>query len=543
MFWADKIAEKIIKSGKYQPYWVDDMKTPSGRIHVGSLRGVVIHDLIHQALKSRGKKVKFTYVFDDHDPMDGLPVYLEKEKWQKYMGQPLFTIPSPEPGKANNFAEYFALEFKEVFNKIGSYPDIIWASNLYKNGKMNADIKLCLDRVAIIRQIYTETYKKPVPVNWYPFQVNCPRCGKESTTRVRHWDGELVHFECQVNAVAWTQGCGYEGKISPFSTDGIYRGKLSWKVEWAVKWKVIGVTIEGAGKDHMTAGGSHDISRQICEKVIDYPTPYPLAYEHFLIGGKKMSSSKGLGASAKEMSEVLPPYLLRFLFVRTDYRQAIDFDPVNTLAIPELFDEYDRCWQAFIDDSNHDLARVFELAQIDQAPKKKQIFLPRFRDVVNYMQLPNVNLVKKFAEIKREPLNETENRILAERTEYAQKWLKNYAPEEFRFHMTDQLPDKAKDLSRNQREFLGQIRNLIEKYSDPEALQAELYKTAKSLKIPVKEAFATIYIVFLGKTHGPRAAWFLLQYPKEQVLQRLHESVNYTTKKSPLNQKVSERNR
>ena len=58
MFWADRIARKINKSGKYQPYWVDDMKTPSGRVHVGSLRGVIIHDLIFKALKDAGAKLK-----------------------------------------------------------------------------------------------------------------------------------------------------------------------------------------------------------------------------------------------------------------------------------------------------------------------------------------------------------------------------------------------------------------------------------------------------------------------------------------------------
>jgi len=96
MFWADKIAKQIIDSGKYTPYWVDDMKTPSGRIHVGSLRGVLIHELVWRALKDANKKATFSYVFEDHDPMDGLPHYLDKNKWTRYLGQPLFTVPAPE---------------------------------------------------------------------------------------------------------------------------------------------------------------------------------------------------------------------------------------------------------------------------------------------------------------------------------------------------------------------------------------------------------------------------------------------------------------
>ena len=84
MFWADKVASEIISSGKYKPYWVDDMKTPSGRVHVGALRGVVVHDLVYKALKDKGVKAKFTYVFEDHDPMDDIPSYLSREKYEKY---------------------------------------------------------------------------------------------------------------------------------------------------------------------------------------------------------------------------------------------------------------------------------------------------------------------------------------------------------------------------------------------------------------------------------------------------------------------------
>src|SRR3972149_1936391 len=93
MFWADKIAEEIAKTKK--PQIVDDAKTPSGRVHVGALRGVIIHDLVHRALKDAKVKSHFTYIIDDMDPMDDLPVYLSKAKYEKYMGAPLKYIPSP----------------------------------------------------------------------------------------------------------------------------------------------------------------------------------------------------------------------------------------------------------------------------------------------------------------------------------------------------------------------------------------------------------------------------------------------------------------
>jgi lysyl-tRNA synthetase class I len=45
------------------------------------------------------------------------------------------------------------------------------------------------------------------------------------------------------------------------------------------------------------------------------------------------------------------------------------------------------------------------------------------------------------------------------------------------------------------------------------------------MKIPTKDAFSAIYKSFIGKDRGPRAAWFLLQYPKDKVVQRLKEVI------------------
>jgi hypothetical protein len=48
MYWADELAERV--SG---PQVVNDSKTPSGTVHVGSLRGPVVHDVIARALRAR----------------------------------------------------------------------------------------------------------------------------------------------------------------------------------------------------------------------------------------------------------------------------------------------------------------------------------------------------------------------------------------------------------------------------------------------------------------------------------------------------------
>src|SRR5438874_2558509 len=123
MFWADEVAQKL-KKRNLPLEWVDDMKTPSGRIHVGSLLGVVFHDLVYKALKDIGVPAKYTFVFENHDPMDDIPSYLPKEKFEKYLGMPLFRIPSPEKGY-KDFAAYYAQEFIDTFIAIGSHQEIL----------------------------------------------------------------------------------------------------------------------------------------------------------------------------------------------------------------------------------------------------------------------------------------------------------------------------------------------------------------------------------------------------------------------------------
>jgi lysyl-tRNA synthetase class 1 len=516
MYWADTIAEKIKKRNN-QLEWVDDMKTPSGRIHVGSLRGVVVHDLVFKALRDAGVKVKYTYLFESSDPMDDLPAYLPKEKFEKYLGLPLFKIPSPEPGY-KNYAEYFALEFKEVFTTIGCNPEIIWTADLYSSGKMNDDIKVCLDKAAGIRTIYEELYKKPMASDWYPFQVYCEQCDKVVTTKVYNWDGTHVFYRCIVDAVDWTKGCGYEGSVSPFSSKEKITGKLPWKVEWPVKWKVVGVTVEGAGKDHMSAGGSHDFAKLICERVINYPVPFPVPYEFFLIGGKKMSSSKGRGSSAADMLQMLPPEILRFLMVKTKINQAINFDPAGD-TIPKLFDEYQKAADAYFNKENNDLAREFELSQINTIQKPPTV---RFSVLAQWIQMPNMQSM-----IEKEGLTDW--------VKYAKLWIDKYAPDSEKFLIAESLPAEANNLSDNQKKYLTELTVLLDKNPSAEELQVAMYDLSKTMAIPSKEAFAAIYTVLIGKNHGPRAAWLLLSLPKEFLKQRIIEA----TKTTQANQKLS----
>ena len=278
---------------------------------------------------------------------------------------------------------FWQTDLKKSLGYLGFEAKYISSWDLYHEGKFDEVIKLALDNSEKIQDIYQKvsgSAKKEA--GWLPFQVICEKCGKLGTTKVYDWDGEKVSYRCEPNLVTWAKGCGHEGKISPFGGNG----KLPWKVDWAAHWKVIGVTIEGAGKDHASAGGSYDIAMTICREIFKYPEPFRLPYEFILIGGKKMSSSKGLGLKAHDLTKILPAEVARFLFISADITEQSNFDPIGTMAIPDLFDAYDKAWKAYDKAGNENLARTYVLSQIKEVPgKEKGFFAPRFRNIANYL--------------------------------------------------------------------------------------------------------------------------------------------------------------
>lgn len=490
MFWADKLLEN--SSGKQI---VNDSWTPSGIIHMGSLKGPVIHDALFRILKEKGVDVKFMYGFDDFDPIDGLPPDLVSSH-EKYLGVPLYIAPSPDGN--GSFGDYFGNKMKKLLDELGINAEFYKTSVLYKEGKFDDAIKFVLDNAQGVRDVYGAIYKKEVAKDWYPLQVICPNCGKLSTTKVFSWDGKKVKFSCEKTLVEWAQGCEEEGEIAPFGGNA----KMSYKVEWAVKWWVFGVTVEGAGKDHASAGGSYDVAMQLIDKVFKRPQPLKLGYEFFLMHGKKMSSSKGIGLTGEELLEVLTPQVARFLMIKTRPEQAVEFDPRSPDIIPRLYDDYQ-----VAANTKDDFHRAFELSQIGKAEKVPEL---TFRSLTQWVQFPDME-----DEVKKERIESW--------VPHAKIWVEKYAPEDIKFPIQENIPEQVRTLSDKQKEFLNKrLLPEIDQIKNPETYQRNIYEWAKEFGLSSAEAFEAIYKSLIGKDHGPKAAWLIFKY-KDIAKKRFQE--------------------
>lgn len=519
MFWLDEVTDAIIKTHpKKKEFIVRDEKTLSGRVHVGSLRGLVLHGVVAQALRERGFKAHFIYEFNDIDPMDGLPVYLDAKKFKQHMGKPLRDVPSPD-ASAKNLPEYFGNEFREVIDSLGLETEYTLASKKYDAGEYDSWIVKAMDGESQIRRIYKEVSGSVKPDDWHPLQVVCENCGKIGSTKVTDWDGKTATYTCEPDMVDWAKGCGHKGKINPFKG----KGKLPWKVEWPVKWEIYNVDVEGSGKDHGAAGGSHDIGIRIANEVFKTRVPFDIPYEFFLFGGAKMSSSKGEGAMAYEIYQILPPELIRFLMIRSRPNQPIEFDP-NDETIPRLFDRYDECadhYFAKVKEVNKDFARAFYFSQI--AKKIKDVYRPRFSRLVFMAQMPHLDINDAVAQLKGSKLTKDDKAELDKRLRYVKLWLQNHAPDSVKFEVLKQCPKVT--LSADQKDFLSKIAEELQKEYSGEELHAQIHAIRKASPLQAREAFGAIYLSLIGKDSGPQAGWFLEALDRDFVVNRFKEVI------------------
>jgi lysyl-tRNA synthetase class 1 len=528
MFWADDIADQIEKRfakeiNKGDSLIIRDEKTLSGRVHVGSLRGIVIHGILSQILNERGIKNRFLFELNDNDPMDGLPVYVDEKKFRAHMGKPLFAVPGIKDTD-KNFPSAFADELKEAVEPMGLPIEWYFLRPLYLEGKFNDAICDALNNAEQIRKIYKEVSGGEKPSDWYPLNVICPVCGKIGTTKVTGWDGKNVTFECKKNYVKWAEGCGHKGEMNPF--DG--NATLPWKVEWAAKWKILNVKIEAAGKDHYASGGSRDVCARISEEIFNYKEPFGFLYEWLNIQGKGMSSSGGIGSSAKETADLLPPKLLKFLMIRKEQNQSIDFDPMGR-TIPNLFDEYDRCADHYFKrhpEPYEGFARAFAMAQINTKEEPKDIWEMRFQALSFVVQMPHLNVEEQAEKLKGSKLSKDEKDALHERAEYVERWIKSYAPAEFKFIIQTDLP-KDFSLNENQKKAYMDLIDSLNKLKEwtGEEVHHAIHGIKESSGLPPKEIFQPLYLIFLNRTSGPQIGWFLSTFSKKDVLRRLQNAV------------------
>ena len=521
MTWIDETLQRA-----RSPIFINDSKTPSGVAHVGSLRGVLTHDALLRVARRNGQEARFSYGCDDMDPVDEIPHGMG-EYFSEHLGKPLYAAPPPPGLAGDNMAQAFFGEFTSTFAPLGVEAEFYYMSDVYRAGRLDDAIDVFLRRASKVREIYLRETGAVRPANWLPFQPICESCGRIGTTFASDYDGETVAYECQPDLVTWAPGCGAVGRVSPFGG----AGKLPWKLEWVAKWKVLPVTVEGAGKDHMGAGGSHKVATALAREVLECPVPTAFSYEFFTLGGAKMSSSKGIGLSASELVACLPPQLLRYLVLKVQVRRALDFD-LDLATLNGAFAEYERLWNAVCEGTaNSNQQQLFAISQLSDASEvtAPPAYSPPFDSVVSVVQQPHIDLSAHIEALGVGPLSDADQDWIDVKRSAAESWSKRFSKSASRLMVTDALPESAGDLSNQQRGFLSVSQKLLSGVEAwrAAAIQALLFDAARIVGITPAQAFEALYTAFFGWPEGPRAGSFLEFLGRGAACERMAE-VSYS---------------
>jgi lysyl-tRNA synthetase, class I len=236
-----------------------------------------------------------------------------------------------------------------------------------------------------------------------------------------------------------------------------------------------------------------------------------------------MSSSRGVGATAAEVATLLPPQLLRFLLVRTPAKRALNFTP-DLESITRLHTDYDRMLEGVQSEppapAAEELHRLSQIPGSGEESARVGKVLP-WDTIVSLVQLPHLDFWARAEQRFDPPLSPAERIQLDQRVRSALYWLQNYALPEEKIELTAG-DSHLEALTNSQRAFLRLAGdNLANVAWSPDALQAALFDAARLTPLAQGEAFAAVYLLFLGRPSGPKAGNLLAFLDRDDVLARL----------------------
>lgn len=511
--WSEIAANNILKKKPEGKLTIATGITPSGPIHLGNMREVLTGDAVYRALKKQGAGCELVYIADTFDPLRKVYPFLPKE-YEQYIGMPLYAIPDPE-GCHDSYSNHFLEPFLKSLEQLGIHARVILAHEMYKSGKLRDEIVQVLDSKDRISKIIEEIAGRELPSDWWPYHVECDKCGNVGSTKINNFDVEkrAVSYQCKK--------CGNNGDSDVQSG----KGKLSWRLDWPARWKALGVKVEPFGKDHAASGGSYETGARIAREIFSYEAPIPQIYEWIYLKGQgAMASSTGLGVSISDLLSSVKPEEIRFLVLRSKPEKHIEFDP--GLGLVRLTEEFRELENSYFDGTADEWAKtLYELSQVDGVPGEKPQRLPL--DHISIIVQTAGENIKRIREILKNGGYDTakisDNDLNSEIAQ-AKFWLSKFAPKNVIFPSPyDAVPDYSV-LSDQQKDFLKELADKIHDIDwKAENIHRAIYDTSVEKELPPAQAFKSVYIAIINETKGPRAGWFIASLPRELVIKRFKQ--------------------
>ncbi len=500
--WPIQVADKVVELFPNAPqYTLAAGTSPSGTVHIGNLRDVMIVDAVARELTFRRHEVRIVFSWDNFDRFRKVPANVPAS-WQEHIGKPLSKVPDPS-GMFPSYAERWQQDFEQALKCLDIVVDYRYQTAQYEAGVYDVEIVQALAcRKQIAQLLVSKMSKKALAEKkidperfvdeFSPLTIYSRFTGKDNTTYLGH-SGSKVTYRCNET-----------GKEDTVDLTIEHIAKLGWKIDWPMRWKHEKVVFEPGGKDHAAPGGSYDVSSEIAAQIYGIQAPVFVGYEFIGVQGLKgkMSGSAGNAITPGQLLEIYEPNMLRWLYNKrapgSAFNFAFDSDTIRQ------YDEFDRLH-----------------------PDRKVI---PFRQAVALGQIVQWD-TKKLQAILAGTGNSFDSTATHERLVHAKNWLEVYNPEEailvrdsLHADYLAQLSPAEKEQIRALHDFL--IQNPTASIADIEAAAYQIPRTTNTstaeLAKQQRAFFKNVYQLLISRDTGPRLGTFLYVIDRQRTLQLLN---------------------
>lgn len=511
MYWADEIAEKIIQARPNKDEYVCAAGiSPSGSVHIGNFRDIATSYFVVKALRSKGKKAKLLFSWDEFDRLRKVPVNVSKvvDGFEENIGKPYVDVVDPF-GEKKSYAERFEQEFEESVKPFGIDLDYRHQAEMYRSGKYVKYVLLSLQKRKEIFDILashrTQAVEEGERDNYYPVTIYCSCCGKDTT--------KITSLSDDCTKATYKCACSHTGEFD-FTKD--FNCKLAWKVDWPMRWAYENVDFEPGGKDHASPNGSYDTSKDIAKEIFGYMPPMFKGYEFIGIKGTtgKMSGSSGLNLTPETLLKIYQPEVILWLYAKTEPNKAFDFCFDD--GILRQYFEFDKMINDVRSGNATDVVcRVMDMCSVKGRVIKTvpMSLLVQLGSVVNF----NVEMLELVFKNIEQPYTYAD---FEDRLQRAKYWLSECSPENVNRLRVTRNFEYYNTLDEDSKKDLAELYAYIKKggYTLGE-LQTEIYAIplrVRGIERDTKEAksvqgafFKNVYSVLIDKEKGPRLYLFL----------------------------------